>query len=155
VRTIDLGRVALLPGLVTVHAHPELALMRGLLEDLPFHEWIPSLMRAKSRAAERAPVDYLGAALWSCAESIAAGITTTAATEDSRAAFDAFREAGLRGVVYREVFGPDPGQADRALAEAADKVAAMRRAETELVRAGISPHAPYTVSDRLFGLVAR
>ena len=42
---------------------------------------------------------------------VAAGVTTLAATEDTGAALDALRETGLRGVVYREVFGPDPQQA--------------------------------------------
>src|SRR5690554_4157638 len=52
--SIDLGEVVLLPGLVNVHAHPELAMLRGALEDLPFHEWIPTLMRLK-RAAHIGP----------------------------------------------------------------------------------------------------
>jgi cytosine/adenosine deaminase-related metal-dependent hydrolase len=151
---IDLGRAALLPGLVNVHAHPELALFRGLLEDRPFHEWIPALMRVKQRAAEEAPVDFPAAARWTCVEALAAGITTIGATEDSGAALDAFLEAGLRGVVYREVFGPDPAAADGALARFAGRVDEMRARETDLVRVGVSPHAPYSVSARLFRLIA-
>jgi aminodeoxyfutalosine deaminase len=149
----DLGAAILLPGLVNVHTHAELVGMRGLLEDLPFHLWIPRLRAARDNAALSA-ADYTAAAHWACLEALAAGVTTMATTEDSGAALDAMREAGLRGVVYREVFGPDSGQAAVALARLRERVDAMRPRETELVRVGISPHAPYTVSDELFRLVA-
>lgn len=153
VEPVDLGDAALLPGLVNVHAHPELAAFRGLLEDLPFHEWIPTLNHIK-RTATPDPDDYAAAARWTCVEALSAGMTTLGATEDSGAALDAFLEAGVRGVVYQEVFGPAPEQAERSLAELRAKVAVMRARTSELVRIGVSPHAPYSVSDRLFCLVA-
>ena len=153
IAVIDLGAAILLPGLVNVHAHPELAGMRGLLEDLPFHQWIPTLRRAKDGARVEAG-DLSAAARWTCLEAIAAGVTTLGATEDSGASLDAMREAGVRGIVYREVFGPAPGQAQRSLQDLMQKVESMRPVATDLVRVGVSPHAPYTVSDDLFRLVA-
>jgi 5-methylthioadenosine/S-adenosylhomocysteine deaminase len=150
---VDLGEAVLLPGLVNVHAHPDLTAFRGLLEDLPFHAWIPALMRGK-RNAGLGEEDYLTSARWGCVEAIHAGITTTAATEDSGASFEVLRELGLRGVIYREVFGPADEQADDAMAQLRVKVARTRERETDLVRVGISPHAPYTVSDRLFAQAA-
>jgi cytosine/adenosine deaminase-related metal-dependent hydrolase len=77
------------------------------------------------------------------------------ATEDSGAALEAMRLTGMRGVVYREVFGPAPGQAGPALQKLRGKVDEMRMRETELVRVGVSPHAPYTVSDELFEATAQ
>lgn len=148
---VDLGDAALLPGLVNTHGHPELAAFRGLLEDLPFHRWIPALIEAKRHAA-LSPADYLTSARWTCIEALAAGITTIAATEDSGAALDALIEAGMRGIAYREVFGARDEDADTALATLRTKVDAMRERETDRVRVGISPHAPYTVSDELFRL---
>jgi 5-methylthioadenosine/S-adenosylhomocysteine deaminase len=148
-RKLDLGAAALLPGLVNTHGHPELSAFRGLLEDLPFHHWIPALIRAKATAA-LSPEDYDLAARWSCVESLAAGITTIGATEASGAALGALVEAGMRGIAYREVFGPAAGDAPAAIAELRTRVDAMREHETDRVRVGISPHAPYTVSDELF-----
>ncbi|HEX7052185.1 MAG TPA: amidohydrolase family protein [Longimicrobiales bacterium] len=151
--SIELGDAAILPGLVNVHSHPELSAFRGLLDDLPFHEWIPTLHRTR-RAAALTEEDWAAAARWSCVEALAAGITTMGATEDSTAALDAFLDAGLRGIAYREVFGPAPHQADGAIATLRERVERMRRRETDRVRVGISPHAPYTVSDELFRLTA-
>ena len=50
---VELGEAALLPGLVNVHAHPELSLFRGALEDLRF--------RGVPRAAFEKWCDELGA----------------------------------------------------------------------------------------------
>ncbi|NJD09665.1 MAG: amidohydrolase family protein [Gemmatimonadetes bacterium] len=151
---VDLGAAILLPGLVNVHAHAELAAFRGLLEDLPFPRWITTLRRCKQEAAAT-PAELRAAALLTCAESLAVGITTFGATEDSDAAAAALRETGMRGVIFREVFGPDPQQASAALQELVQHLDALQSEAGELVQVGVSPHAPYTVSDELYGLVAR
>ncbi|MGI9180433.1 MAG: amidohydrolase family protein [Longimicrobiaceae bacterium] len=149
---VELGEAALLPGLVNVHAHPELSVFRGALEELPFRDWILRLLGGKRGALVEE--DYRQAARWTAVEALRAGITTLAATEASGAALGALREAGMRGIVYRESFGPDPRQAADSVAELRRAVEEMRAAETERVRVGISPHAPYTVSDALFTAVA-
>ncbi len=151
--TVVLHDAALLPGLVNVHAHPELTAFRGLLEDLPFHEWIPALMRAK-RGARLSYDDYATCSLAGCLEALAAGITTLSATEDSGASLEALIQLGMRGLVFREVFGPAPELATTSMAALREAVAAIRARATDLVQVGISPHAPYTVSDRLFELAA-
>ena len=149
----DLGAAALLPGLVNVHAHPELSALRGALEDLPFRAWIDTLRDIK-RAAPLDAADLFDSALAQVAEAFAAGITTLGATEDSDASLQALGRAGGRGVVYREVFGPAPGQCDTALAGLRARVAGMRALAPPLVHIGVSPHAPYTVSDELLRAVA-
>lgn len=149
---VELGDVILMPGLVNVHTHLELTAMRGFLEELDFADWILRLAAAKRRVLSRD--DLLDAARLGIVEGLHAGITTYADTCDSGVAFDAMHEAGVRGIMYQEVFGPDPAQCEASLAELRARVAALRPRETALVRAGISPHAPYTVSDRLFAACA-
>lgn len=149
---VDLGEAILLPGLVNAHCHLELTAMRGFLDGLAFRDWILRLTSARRAVLDDAAL--LDAARLGVEEGVRAGITTFADTGDSGAGFEAMLERGVRGVCYREVFGPDPAQCERAIAELRLKFVAMRARETSLVRAGLSPHAPYTVSDALYRATA-
>jgi cytosine/adenosine deaminase-related metal-dependent hydrolase len=145
---IQLGDVVLLPGLVNAHCHLELTAMRGFLEDIDFRRWILRLTNAR-----RAVLDddaLLDSARSGLEEGVRAGVTSYADTSSSGVVIRAMREAGVRGIMYQEVFGPDPAQCEASIAELRDKVAGLRYLETPLVRVGVSPHAPYTVSDELF-----
>lgn len=154
VRRIDLGNAVLLPGLINVHAHPELAGFRNLLDDLPFHLWIPELMRCR-RDALLTEDDLFASALWTCIESMRAGITTIGATEASGAAARALHQTGLGGIVYVECFGPAPDQLESSLADWRTRFDRLAEWSGDRVRLGISPHAPYSVSDALFIAAAR
>lgn len=146
--SINLGEVILMPGLVNAHCHLELTAMRGFLEDLDFRRWILRLTSAKRSVLDaEALLDSARAGL---EEGIAAGITTYADTCDSGVVLDAMREYGVRGIMYQELFGPDPEQCGASIADFREKLSRHRERTSELVRVGISPHAPYTVSDDLF-----
>src|SRR4051812_12191149 len=145
---VDLGDCVLMPGLVNAHCHLELTAMRGFLEDLDFRRWILRLTSAKR--AVMTPESLLDSARAGLEEGIAAGITTYADTCDSGVVIDAMREYGVRGIMYQELFGPDPKQCKASIADFRAKLARRRTLETDRCRVGISPHAPYTVSDDLF-----
>ncbi|MEO8335438.1 MAG: amidohydrolase family protein [bacterium] len=150
---VDLGDVILMPGLVNVHCHLELTAMRGFLDGLGFREWILRLTSA--RRAVMTQEMMLDAARLGVAEGLLHGVTTFADTGDSGAGFDALLEYGARGISYREVFGPEPAHCEEAIAGLAARVDEMQTRATALVRVGVSPHAPYTVSDALFRATAR
>lgn len=148
----DLGEALLMPGLVNAHSHLELTVMRGFLEDLDFPRWIVRLNGVKRAVLDRDR--FLDSARHGLVEGIRNGITTYADTCDSGVAFDAMIEAGVRGVMYQEVFGPDPSAWEKSLGELREKMDRMRPRQTDLVRVGVSPHAPYTVCDALYAAVA-
>jgi cytosine/adenosine deaminase-related metal-dependent hydrolase len=149
----DLGDVILMPGLVNAHCHLELTAMRGFLEDIDFRRWILRLTNARRSVLDREAL--LDSARYGLEEGLLAGITAYADTGESGAAMEAMREANVRGINYQEVFGPDPAQSAEAIAGLRAKVAGLRYLETPLLRLGVSPHAPYTVSDDLFRATAQ
>jgi 5-methylthioadenosine/S-adenosylhomocysteine deaminase len=138
--------------LVNAHAHLELTPFRGLLEDRSFRPWILGLMKA--RDAVMTPERRRAAARVGIAEGLLAGITTFADVSDSGASLMDLVGMGVRGRVYVEVFGPDPGAAPTAIANLREQVDALRRFATDRVSVGVSPHAPYSVSDALFRATA-
>jgi cytosine/adenosine deaminase-related metal-dependent hydrolase len=146
-RDVDLGDVILAPGLVNAHTHLDLTVLRGQFDGLPFFDWIRALTAARAAMSAGA---LLASARAGIVEGLQAGITTYADTAPNDAPFEAMRELGVRGIAYREVFGPDPAQCEASMAGLREAVASMRARETTLVRAGVSPHAPYSVSDELF-----
>lgn len=149
----ELGEVILLPGLVNAHAHLDLSVMRGFLEDLPFGEWIRTLTRSRRAVLDRDAL--LDAARLSILEGLRAGITSYGDTSESGVALQAMGELGVRGVSYQEVFGPDPAECDIAMERLRTAVERNLEHETPRARLGISPHAPYSVSDALFAAAAR
>ncbi len=149
---VNLGEAVLMPGLVNAHSHLELTALRGFLEGFAFQSWLQTLNRVRRDQLTRE--DLLSSARVGVAEAIKNGITTLADTTESAVPLQAMRELGVRGIGYVEVFGPDPAVADEAIASLERRVDQLREADTELVKTGISPHAPYTVSARLFTTAA-
>ena len=149
----DLGEAILLPGLVNTHTHLELTAMRGFLEDCRFPHWIDKLRQSRNEIMDQDAL--LDSARFGIVEGLEAGITTYADTCSSGVAMQAMRDSGVRGVMYQEVFGPDPSLAEAAMHGLEESIEAVRLDQTELVSLGVSPHAPYTVSDPLYHAAAR
>lgn len=151
----DLGESALIPGLVNSHSHLELTAMRGFLEneESDFFAWLKKLTKAR---LERLTADDLNvSAMWGACEAARAGVTCVAdASDAARESMKALHEVGLRGFVYQESFGPDPRLAIENFEKLKTKVADLREYETALVKCGVSPHAPYTVSAPQLELIA-
>ena len=148
----DFGDAVLLPGLINTHTHLELTGFDRRIEARDFPTWIRELRQLK---ATRTPAEYLDAARRGLASCYAGGVTTIADTGDSGTVTQALSEADASGVVYLEVFGPDPAQLKESLTQLQARVRSGCSAASDRVRIGVSPHAPYTVSGPLFRAVAR
>ncbi|HEX8746150.1 MAG TPA: amidohydrolase family protein [Pyrinomonadaceae bacterium] len=146
-RVEDFGEAAIMPGFVNAHSHLELTAMRGFLEreEGNFTAWLVKLTLA--RLNSMTPEDLYVSAAWGAVEAARAGVTTLADASDSAtSSLRALKDVGLRGIVYQESFGPDPRLARENFEKLREKISVLRSFETELVRAGVSPHAVYTVS---------
>ncbi len=151
---IDLGEVALLPGLVNSHTHLEFSSLTATCgtPGQPLPEWIRTVIEHRQRR-----VGDGGAAIRAgLAESFAAGVTTVVdmATEPREAyPLDVDHAAFPRWQLFHEVIGFSRARAASVAAETARRVAASPAipdsrpcpAAREIGPAGICPHAPYTV----------
>ena len=151
----DFGTSVILPGLVNAHSHLELTVMRGFLEreEQDFFAWLRRLTVARLAMT---PEDLFVSAMSGAVEAIRAGITCVGDSSSAAAqSMKALRQIGLRGVVYQESFGPDPKLAVDNFAKLREQLDELRTFQSENVRAGASPHAPYTVSAPQLELIAR
>ncbi len=135
--------VALLPRLLNAHTHLEFStLSQPLAPSTPFTDWIQSVIRHRRQHAGES-ADGTAAGL---AESFRNGtafvgeITTAATTE-------AYRDARVNVLSFRELIGLLPEHIDAQLAAAARH---LSDSTTSSIRRGLSPHAPYSVHPELF-----
>ncbi len=134
----------ILPGFVNAHAHLEYAVYAGFGDGLPFPAWMETHVSRKRRIGldDAVAIARLGAA-----QCLASGVTTVADASFTGAGALACAELGLRAVVFLEVFGTDPGRALERFRELRERV---EPALSDGVRLGVSPHAPYTCSARVY-----
>jgi len=154
-RVDDFGEAVILPGLINTHTHLELTAMRGYLEneERDFFAWLRKLTRA--RLELMTPDDIQVSATWGACEAVRAGITCVGDASDSALmSMRALQKVGLRGVVYQESFGPDARLAAENFEKLKVKLQELRAVESGLVRAGVSPHAPYTVCGPQLEMIA-
>jgi 5-methylthioadenosine/S-adenosylhomocysteine deaminase len=140
----------ILPGLVNAHTHLEYTAMAGFGDGLPFTPWIADHIRRKDTQAVDDLLDQARAGAAAC---LAGGVTTVADCCYAGTVAQAAGEAGLRAIVYLEGFSIWDGLEGR-IEAALDALPV-----SELVTAGVSPHAPFTVTHddyaMLIGLARR
>jgi cytosine/adenosine deaminase-related metal-dependent hydrolase len=145
---IDLGNVALIPGLVNAHTHLDLSGARGLVPPTDanhFTDWLRGVIAyRRGRTPEQVQAD-LRAGL---AEALRFGTTLLGDIAADGTSWDAAAAAQVRAVVFRELIGLSEERADAAYAAASAWYAG--RHESPTLRAGLSPHAPYSVHRLLF-----
>ena len=146
--TEELEDAILVPGFVDAHCHLEWSLLDGVLPPAGFGEWMGRLLPLRARMT---PDDHRLAARHGALRALRAGTTTLADSGPTGAGAGAMSELGLRGRVHLEAVGTPGGDEARRRAEAvAERVAALDSEAGPGVRAGVSPHAPYSVGPDLW-----
>jgi 5-methylthioadenosine/S-adenosylhomocysteine deaminase len=151
---VVLNHHALIPGLVNLHTHAAMTLMRGLADDLPLMEWLNNhIWPAETRHVDSGFV-FDGTRL-ACAEMLRAGVTCF---NDMyffpEAAVQAVLASGMRAAV-----GMIAIDFPTAYASDADDYLAKGLALRDdynphpLLSFCFAPHAPFTVSDRVFAKI--
>lgn len=151
---IALDEHALIPGLINLHTHAGMTLMRGLADDLPLMQWLNEHIwpAEKKVISERFVRD---STLLGCAEMLAGGITCfNEMYFYPQAAAEAVNQAGIRanlGLIVLEFPTGYAHDADDYLQKGLNARDNWR--SQSLISASLAPHAPYTISDETFGKV--
>jgi aminodeoxyfutalosine deaminase len=156
----DLGRVALLPGLVNAHTHLELSYLHGRVARRDrFLDWIRELMAARREYPDAADPVILQAATKAIATARATGTALIGDVSNTLVTVPLLREHQMCARVFYELLGFDVPDAQarvadarrriRDLADATDHPGAEGGASAD-VRISLAAHAPYSVSPALF-----
>jgi cytosine/adenosine deaminase-related metal-dependent hydrolase len=142
---VDLGNAALLPGLVNAHTHLDLSGMRGKCPPTAdFTEWLKRVIRhRRTQLAEQTDAD-IGTGL---AASRTNGTTLLGDIAGNGESWLPLSRAPMRAVVFREMLGLPAERARKAWREMLLRTKAHE--STATCRAGVSPHAPYSVNASL------
>jgi 5-methylthioadenosine/S-adenosylhomocysteine deaminase len=150
-KTVVLDEHVLIPGLINLHTHVGMTLMRGLADDIPLMPWLQNhIWPAEQQIVSEKFVR--DSTLFGCAEMLAGGVTCF---NDMyffpQATAEAVLQAGMRaqlGLVVLEFPTNYANNADDYL----EKGLLIRDAwrGNPLLSASLAPHAPYTVSDATF-----
>jgi 5-methylthioadenosine/S-adenosylhomocysteine deaminase len=147
-QSVELPRHVLMPGLINLHTHAAMTLMRGLADDLSLMEWLQQhIWPAEARHAS-ADFVYDGTRL-ACAEMLRGGVTCF--NDMYFFPRDAARAAvacGMRAAIGMIVIDfPSAYAADAQ--DYLSKGLALRDAlkDEPLLSFCFAPHAPYTVTD--------
>ena len=148
---VCLDEHVLIPGLINLHSHAAMSLMRGIADDLPLMTWLEKHIWPTEKAvvSERYVKD---ATLLACAEMLAGGITCFNdmyyyPKESAAAAKQAGMRANL-GLVVLEFPTSYASDADDYLQKGFEAHDSWRG--DSLISSSIAPHAPYTVSNQTF-----
>ena len=150
-KVVTLTEHVLIPGLINLHTHAGMTLMRGLADDIALMPWLKNhIWPAEQQITSEKFVR--DSALFGCAEMLAGGITCF---NDMyfypQATADAALQAGMRaqlGLVLLEF----PTNYANSAEDYIEKGLAIRDAwrGNPLLSASLAPHAPYTVEDTTY-----
>lgn len=145
----DLGRVAIMPGLVNAHTHLELSHLR---EDVPpsadFVSWIRTVVAARRRDSDPNASHIVDGVQKGIDEAVRFGTAVVGDISNTLVPFELLSRSPLAGVLFYELIrfnAPDPtGFVDQALRQVSALPASDR------VRISLAAHAPYSVSPLVF-----
>lgn len=142
---------ALIPGLINLHTHAAMTLMRGLADDLPLMRWLREHIWPTENACLSDEFVYDGTQL-ACAEMIAGGTTCFSDMYFyPMAAAAAVEQSGMRaclGLTVLEFPTPYAVDAEDYLTKGLSARDALR--DKPRITTCLAPHAPYTIADRTF-----
>jgi len=153
--TARLPRQVLIPGLVNLHTHAAMSLLRGYADDICLTDWLKRRIWP-AEARHVSPAFVRDGTLLACAEMLRGGVTcfNDMYYHPEVAAQSALR-LGMRaalGIVTSEIPTPYAADADDYLSKGLAARDGLR--DEPLISFCMAPHAPHSVTDRSFERIA-
>jgi cytosine/adenosine deaminase-related metal-dependent hydrolase len=146
---IDLGNVAVLPGLVNAHTHLELSYLR---DEIPpaseFVTWIRGVMAARRQRPHLAAPEIVDAIDRTIAEAVAFGTAVVGDISNTLVSYQPLTRSPLAAVLFFEMLGFNVTDGAAVVAHAWRELGAL--GATERVRTSVAAHAPYSVAPLVF-----
>lgn len=138
---VDLGDVAILPGFVNAHTHLDLTGSRSLCPPTPeFTQWLRQVIAfRRTRSPEHVQADIAEG----IAECLRFGTTLIGDISSGGESWISLANCPCRSVVFHEMLGLTKERAQQSWQLARQWLEATKSDECH--RAGLSPHAPYSV----------
>ena len=153
-RELDLGSVAVMPGLVNAHTHLELSYLR---DEVPpasqFVTWVRGVMAARRQRPDPSAPEILDAVEGAIAESVACGTAIVGDISNTLVTFEPLTRSRLAAVVFYELIKFNTTDAAGVVEEAGRALEAL--VPTERVRASLAAHAPYSVAPLVLRAIRR
>jgi aminodeoxyfutalosine deaminase len=150
---VDLGNVAIIPGLCNAHTHLDLSGARGRIPPTDTEHFTDWLLGVIAFRRTRTPAEVQADITAGLNEAMTFGITLIGDITADGTCFDTFATAPLRSRAYFEILGLTPERLDQSLGRWFDWHS--RRPDRDHCRTGLSPHAPYSVHKLHFHNIAR
>ncbi|MDR1989763.1 MAG: amidohydrolase family protein [Acidobacteriaceae bacterium] len=147
--SVDLGDVALLPGLVNAHTHIELSYLHHRVPAAEqFVDWIRGVVAMRRQHGDASEPAILMAARQAIADAARFGTALVGDISNTLLTPALLCESSMHGVVFDEIIRFNSGDAAAVVADACRAIDAVP--QTPDVRVSLAAHAPYSVAPSVF-----
>lgn len=146
---VDLGQVALMPGLVNAHTHLELSHLRGRIPPASdFVTWVRGVM-ASRRPGASVDGDAISAGIQAgIDEAVACGTVLVGDISNTLAPWTLLAGSSLGGVLFSEIIRFNTSDPVGVVTQACQQIDALPPSAD--LRASLAAHAPYSVAPLVF-----
>jgi cytosine/adenosine deaminase-related metal-dependent hydrolase len=153
-REVDLGAVAILPGLVNAHTHLELSHLAGKVPPAEaFTDWARAVIAERRGQTDPHAEEIVHGAALGVREAVEYGTAVVADVSNTLITYDLLATSPLAGVVFYELIRFNTPNPAASIRDALRTLGALRR--TERLRPHLAAHAPYSVAPSLLAALRR
>jgi len=146
-----LDNAILMPGLINLHTHLELPPLLDKIRAKTFSDWILNLINSKRSLAN---TTYERATRNNICTLISSGTTTVGDICTHSVSPEILNRSGIRAVIFHEIISMGSVEKNKESSKL-QLQSSKEKQRSSLIHHGISPHAPYTVSEAVLRQVKK